>query len=907
MRRAIKCSISLVLVLTIIFCMIPANTLALDFESRESVKMKASYDVTLHAGTFDELVSAINTANENASALINLTGDIAVTATFPEITGNITINGANYTLLRADTFTGKFFAVNAGKLTLGGGLVIDGNNSWQMNESLYAEELAKHMKNSASTEDAWNFAVLETDAPVATARMFTVTNGDVVVNDVTIKNHVGGTNGNFGYGLFEISTASSLEINDGAHFYHNATKGGVTICYIVATDATVVMNGGVIEDNFFANKGGIFYVAHGYLEMNGGTIYNNRGIGSDGTAVMIRGSSYPKFVMNGGTICSNVSLQAGQGDDCNAVNLSGSNCNGILEIHGGKICHNTGRRGGGVTVRNTSDGKCTITGGEIVDNIAVSLPPIKPSTAIDAEDMKDFIIGEVNMDNISIVGGVFSQNLYQEPDLFKETMRDTITDSETYGQQYGFEVIFRVVDGEKKPYFRVVPAVAKNERTGETFGYLQDAVDGSETGDVITLLCNQEIVYNPLFVTENLTFDMNGYTIYGSKYVGYYRVSSSSYATLTYAIDPMIIAMADDITFKNGTIDAVTINHTGGTMFFMGEPNEGVPGNLTIESGTYIAESNIALGFYGNLEIEGGYFDIKNVKSGVYGLDCNDSLYNSGETSISVSGGTFKNFDPEENGAEGENTDFCAYTYVTTQLSSDTWQVVTSVCWNMQTTKHYETVAEGLSKAKAGETIQLLVSTKEEDLQLLPDTKLDINGLTLIADNVIGVSTTHVYDSTNNAANGYKANGVLRVLENLLLADDNCAIPVYSPVDGGYIFVDILFNQGQDQFGDISRVNALVTSRTTKIITLFKDGASDNDIQIGVRLTVNGTDSATFVFTDVTIENVMNSNGGKFNLFDRMFYANFTGFEDFDSIVAEVLVIAHGNVIDTHKEAIVLK
>ncbi len=900
--------ISFVLSLAMVICVFPVNAFALEFVNRETLKTKTVYDATLSVGTYDDLVSAINAANSaDGNTLINITNDITVTAAFPAIKRKITLNGANHTLLRDNAYTGGFFTVNSeATLTLGGGLIIDGNNEWMMNEKLYAEKMALHMENEIINDiGVFDLAVPEDGAPIATEALFKV-NGNVVANDVTVKNHVGKHSGALGYGIFRMASASELVINDGANFIHNATSGGATICYLGATDAVVIMNGGLIDGNFFSDKGGVFKLEHGYFELNGGTISNNRGMASDGTAVFIRGNYHPKFVMNGGTICGNASLQSGQGNDNSAINLSSGN--GIVEIHGGKIYHNIGRRGGGIAVRDSAEVKCTITGGEIVNNVAVSITPSGPSSAMPAEDMKDFVCGGIDKNNISIVGGVFSQNLFQEPDLFKECLKDTVSGSETYGQQYGFEVIFRTENGEEVPYFKVVPAVAKNERTGETFGHLQDAIDLSEDGDVITLLCNQEVVYNPLFVTKNLTFDMNGYTVYGSKYTGYYEQNDGSYKTQIYPIDPMVISESENVTFKNGTMDALTINHTGGTIFYAGEPRSGAVGNITIENGIYIANTNIATAIYGNLEVKDGYFDIKRVQQGTYGFDCNNTTYKKGQSDIEIFGGTFKNFNPQDNNAEGAGTDFCVSDAVTAQLSNGMWMVGNNVCRNTKTGAHYQTVSEGLSKALDGQTIQLISSTTDGELLLPAGATLDLNGFTLIASSVVGGASTNVIDSTNNAENGYEANGLLKINgEQFVLSGNNSAVPVYSPIDGGYIFVDFLFNQGHNTANGVSTVNALVTTKTMKVISLLKDGAADNDIQIGVRVTVNGNDPKTFVFSESAVKNVMNSNGGKFNLFDRMFYASFTGLDSFETVEVHPVVIAHGNVIDMRDDAIILK
>ncbi len=836
--------ITIVLVLAMVFCVLPANVFALEFANYESVRVSEP-SLNLSASTYDELVSAINQANTSGGAVITLTADITVTAAFPNITADVVIKGA-HTLLRDNAYKLGFFVISAGaSLTLDGGLVIDGNNEWILKEAEYQATLDAQKEGVVSTYEGFALVTLESGAPVATTRIFSIS-GTLNMNNVTVQNHVGNTSGNAGVAI--VNANGEWNLNSGAKLIHNATGYNGTIAHLSAGSSFNINGGALISDNYFARNGGLINNRGGIMTMNGGKIINNRGIRSNGTVVMLHDSG-SAFYLNGGEISGNVApYGSGAGHACPIYVYTDA----VFVMTGGTISDNTGYNFGGIKAQPSAK-SVIISGGYIIDN----------------KEYKNNGYHDIYCDTpsiASITGGTFSHDVieYTAPN---------------HGTAVRFD---KNADGEEVIYYTVTPNIVEIKGKEGKYYSISAAAEAAQDGDELIVLEDHRIYGTPETISKDVTVNLNGHAVYG----------------WTDALTSMF-NITGDVTFKNGTLDAR--RKANASAFTVGESG-GASGTLTIENGTYITDHSIAQVYYGHLDIEGGYFDIS-ADSEAYGLDCDNTAYQNGKADIDVSGGTFKNFDPEENGAEGENTDFCAQGRITTQLSEDTWKIVPSVCWNTQTGKHYETVSDGLSNAKAGETVQLLQSTQEGDIQLLPETKLDINGLTLIADNIVGVRTTHIYDGTNNSENGYRANGVLRILGELILADDNCAIPVYSPVDDGYIFVDFLFNQGQDRFGDVSRVNALVTSRTTKIITLLKNGASDNDIQIGVRLTVNGEDSttkdsATFVFTDVTIKNVMNSNGGKFNLFDRMFYANFTGIDEFNSVTAQAVVISNGNVVD---------
>ncbi len=853
MRRILKCTVSFMLAMVIMLSALPLSIIALEFKSSDNVKNYSEPSLKISAGTYDGLVAAIGQANSSGGAVVTLTDDITVTAGFPNITSEIVIKGA-YVLLRDTSFKGSFFNVSAGgSLTLDGGIVIDGNNEWALKETEYQAALQAQAEGTKVNYTGTSMITLETGAPVSTARMFNIS-GTLNMNAVTVKNHVGNNTGNAGVAV--VNADGIWNLNAGAKLIHNATGSSGSVAYLSAGSEFNINDGALISDNYFAINGGVIINRGGIMTMNGGKIVNNRGIHSNGCAVMLY-TNNATFYLKGGEISNNISLWGdGAGHAC-AVYVHST---GIFEMTGGIISDNLGYSYGGVRAQNSAK-TVNIKGGYIVNN--------KNFVANGYHDIHLYS-NTAPAPYASLTGGTFTQDIieYISPD---------------HGTAVRFD---KNAAGEELIYYTITPNIAEIKGKEGKYYSISTAAEAAEDGDELIVLEDHRIYGTPETISKNITVNLNGRTVYG----------------WTDDLTDMF-NITGDVIFKNGTLDAR--RKTNASVFAVGE-SDGDSGALMIENGTYIANNSIAQVYDGHLDIEGGYFDIS-MDSKAHGLDCDNTAYQSGTAVIDVYGGTFKNFDPEENSAEGENTDFCADGYCTAQRSENTWEVIPGICRNMQTGKHYEKVSEGLSKANAGETVQLLVSTQEGDLQLLPETKLDINGFKLIADNVVGVSTTHVYDSTNNAANGYKANGVLRVLENLLLADDNCAIPVYSPVDGGYIFVAFLFNQGQSVSNGISKVNALATTRTMKVITLLKDGAADNDIQICIRLTVDGEKSEMFVFSEVAVKNVMNSNGGKFNLFDRMFYANFTGFEDFDIVTAEILVIAHGNVIDTHKEAIVLK
>ena len=104
--------------------------------------------------------------------------------------------------------------------------------------------------------------------------------------------------------------------------------------------------------------------------------------------------------------------------------------------------------------------------------------------------------------------------------------------------------------------------------------------------------------------------------------------------------------------------------------------------NLTINGGYYYGGGTAVQVQEGTLTINGGHFAVEPF-SGSYGYDfllnCIDAAYKDGTAKIIVKGGTFVNFDPSNNSAEGAGTNFVAAGYKVTsetQSNGEIWYTV---------------------------------------------------------------------------------------------------------------------------------------------------------------------------------------------------------------------------------------
>ena len=93
---------------------------------------------------------------------------------------------------------------------------------------------------------------------------------------------------------------------------------------------------------------------------------------------------------------------------------------------------------------------------------------------------------------------------------------------------------------------------------------------------------------------------------------------------------------------------------------------------LTIENGTYVGNISAVYVIEGTLTVNGGTFSIQQ-KSEFndcrYLLNCLDAPYKNGTATITVTGGSFVDFNPADCAAEGVNTNFVAAGYTITEIN----------------------------------------------------------------------------------------------------------------------------------------------------------------------------------------------------------------------------------------------
>lgn len=274
------------------------------------------------------------------------------------------------------------------------------------------------------------------------------------------------------------------------------------------------------------------------------------------------------------------------------------------------------------------------------------------------------------------------------------------------------------------------------------YATLQGAIDAAS--DNATIVLQDDVVLDTcITISKTITLDLAGNTISNTKAVwdnedkiwSLVRVEENGNLTLT-----------GDGTLRALENDCYAVDIVDG-------------GQCTIENGTYVGNIHAVYVFNGSLIVNGGTFSVQQKYSterpDEYVLNCYDANYKNKSASITVTGGTFANFDPSNCYAEGEGTNFCADGYVSVQ-NGDQYTVmpIEEAAVAQIGDEHYLTLAEAVSDAQDGATIVLLRNTTENiDISANQDITLDLNGKTLTETDVMIVEgNLTIMDSTAPAA-----------------------------------------------------------------------------------------------------------------------------------------------------------
>ena len=342
-----------------------------------------------------------------------------------------------------------------------------------------------------------------------------------------------------------------------------------------------------------------------------------------------------------------------------------------------------------------------------------------------------------------------------------------------------------LVPGEKVLYAIRQISDCEAEINGTYYLELQDAIDAANSGDTVELVKNVDLTQT-VVVNKTITLDMGGKKLFNTTDLW----DSPNKEAANWSL--ISVRKGGDLTITgNGTFAAKEND------CYAVDVQDGA--KLVIKDGTFVGNIHAVYVFEGTATIDGGTYSVQQKfsaeKPDEFVLNCYDANRANDTAKIIVNGGTFQNFDPMNNQAEGKGTSFVnAKKYVgVNAVKKDDGTVSYTAVENMtaqvvdaegKSEKAFEKLSDALTDATAGQTVKLLKGvngdvTGEKYVEVEANVTLDLNGHDLTGAKLLWVTGT-ILDSADTK-------GIVSATKYILPADNGYA-PVYDSARNGYSF-----------------------------------------------------------------------------------------------------------------------
>ena len=205
------------------------------------------------------------------------------------------------------------------------------------------------------------------------------------------------------------------------------------------------------------------------------------------------------------------------------------------------------------------------------------------------------------------------------------------------------------------PFSLILTACGDKSYHVSTVAELTEVLKNVESGAKIVLQSDLD-VSSPIIIDKKITLDLNGNIIKNTKDIWVDTETEDKWSLIS-------VGANGDLTITgNGKLkakenDCFAVDVVGG-------------GKVTINDGEFVGNISAIYVFEGEAIIKGGKYSIQQLSSQNderFTLNLYDANRTNGTAKLTVSGGEFSKFNPANNLAEGENTNFVAEGYKVVQ------------------------------------------------------------------------------------------------------------------------------------------------------------------------------------------------------------------------------------------------
>lgn len=382
---------------------------------------------------------------------------------------------------------------------------------------------------------------------------------------------------------------------------------------------------------------------------------------------------------------------------------------------------------------------------------------------------------------------------FNEAGVYNGDAKITINKEGSAGEQALLKVTLLDNDGNEVTSSRVI----------EFYSALEMA---AQTGGQFTLQ-EDMVISNTVVVPEGKTLelDLGGHILSNTTEIFKNDGTGDSWSFISVQGGTLVIS--------NGIIDALEND------CYAIDVQDG--GKVIIESGTYKGNVHAVYVFEGEAEIKGGTFSVKQkfqdpTKPYEFVINCYDASYRNGTASVTITGGSFENFNPANCMAEGLGTNFVPEGYCSKISDNQDGKTIYTVTQTTETT-----TAEDFSAAIEAQASEIVLGADVElssNLMMSPKQKINLNGHTL--------SVTDLSVTSDNA-DIVLSNGIVKTTSGGMLFSTANSNILLDEVTVESVVSGTLINIGNNNENEKDKTGNTVTIKNSKI----RSGAT------GIRIT----------------------------------------------------------------------
>ena len=394
---------------------------------------------------------------------------------------------------------------------------------------------------------------------------------------------------------------------------------------------------------------------------------------------------------------------------------------------------------------------------------------------------------------------------------------------------------------------------------------LQDAIDAANSGDTVELVKKDVDLTKTVVVNKTITLDMGGKKLFNTADLWDNPNKEAANWSLISVRKGGDLTITGNGTFAAKENDCYAVDVQDGA-------------KLVIKDGTFVGNIHAVYVFEGTATIDGGTYSVQQKfsaeKPDEFVLNCYDANRANGTAKIIVNGGTFQNFDPMNNQAEGVGTSFVAagvgVDHVDGKFTAKSGMTAQVVDADGKSVKAFDKLSDALAAVEAKQTVKLLNDVANETFVMVKaGVTLDLAGKNITGATMLYVTGMIVDTAASNTKGAVSAEAYM-----IASSVGSGYTPIYSGT--GYQFYNLGMNI---MTKDVSADGATVifapktenewTAELNAFRTLLAPGFDKSKVQIVLEVEwgeTNTHDSQRFAFNDQYVNKYATEDGWAFSV-----------------------------------------